>query len=69
MPMCDKELTATLESPAQPIGRVTVNVRCEGASPSTVFVQSQHTLFPDVGVVARPPNRTGISRRDADALR
>lgn len=33
MPMCDKELTASLESPAKPLGRVTVKVRCEGTSP------------------------------------
>ena len=38
MPMCDKELTASLESPAQPIGRVTVKVRCEGASPWTCLL-------------------------------
>ncbi|MBK5478866.1 flagellar basal body P-ring formation protein FlgA [Pseudomonas fluorescens] len=60
MPMCDKELTATLESPAQPIGRVTVKVRCEGASPWTVFVPAQVKLFRDVVVVARPLKRTGI---------
>ena len=28
MPMCDKELTASLESPARPLGRVTVKIRC-----------------------------------------
>ena len=60
MPKCDKELTATLESPAQPIGRVTVKVRCEGASPWTVFVPAQVKLFRDVVVVARPLKRTGI---------
>ena len=60
MPMCDKELTATLESPAQPIGRVTVKVRCEGASPWTVFVPAQVKLFRDVVVVARPMKRMGI---------
>ena len=60
MPMCDKELTATLESPAQPIGRVTVRVRCDGASPWTVFVPAQVKLFRDVVVVARPLKRTGI---------
>ncbi|TFY85566.1 flagella basal body P-ring formation protein FlgA [Pseudomonas kairouanensis] len=60
MPMCDKELTATLESPAQPIGRVTVKVRCEGASPWTVFVPAQVKLFRDVVVVARPLKRLGI---------
>ncbi|MCK6190394.1 flagellar basal body P-ring formation chaperone FlgA [Pseudomonas sp. EYE_354] len=60
MPMCDKELTATLESPAQPIGRVTVRVRCDGTSPWTVFVPAQVKLFRDVVVVARPLKRTGI---------
>jgi flagella basal body P-ring formation protein FlgA len=33
MPHCDKDLTASLESPAQPIGRVTVKLRCEGSAP------------------------------------
>lgn len=60
MPMCDKELTATLESPAQPIGRVTVKVRCEGSSPWTVFVPAQVKLFRDVVVVSRPLKRSGI---------
>ena len=60
MPMCDKELTATLESPAQPIGRVTVKVRCEGSSPWTVFVPAQVKLFRDVVVVSRPLKRGGI---------
>ncbi|MDQ0741913.1 flagellar basal body P-ring formation chaperone FlgA [Pseudomonas sp. W4I3] len=69
MPMCDKELTATLESPAQPIGRVTVKVRCEGASPWTVFVPAQVKLFRDVVVVARPLKRTGIIGYDDVALR
>ncbi|MDO4237601.1 MULTISPECIES: flagellar basal body P-ring formation chaperone FlgA [Pseudomonas] len=69
MPMCDKELTATLESPAQPIGRVTVKVRCEGASPWTVFVPAQVKLFRDVVVVARPLKRTGIIGDDDVALR
>ena len=48
MPMCDKELTGSLESPAQPIGRVTVRVRCDGSSPWTVFVPAQVRLFRDV---------------------
>ncbi|WP_339528571.1 flagellar basal body P-ring formation chaperone FlgA [Pseudomonas mucidolens] len=60
MPMCDKELTATLESPAQPIGRVTVRVRCDGASPWTVFVPAQVRLFREVVTVTRPLKRTGI---------
>ena len=69
MPMCDKELTATLESPAQPIGRVTVKVRCEGASPWTVFVPAQVKLFRDVVVITRPLKRTAIIDFDDVALR
>ncbi|AZF43975.1 Flagellar basal-body P-ring formation protein FlgA [Pseudomonas sp. R1-43-08] len=69
LPMCDKELTATLESPAQPIGRVTVKVRCESASPWTVFVPAQVKLFRDVVVVARPLKRTGIIGYDDVVLR
>src|SRR5450830_1952766 len=58
--VCDKELTASLESPATPIGRVTVKVRCEGSSPWTVFVPAQVKLFRDVVVVSRPLKRGGI---------
>ncbi|WPN60696.1 flagellar basal body P-ring formation chaperone FlgA [Pseudomonas sp. P9_31] len=60
MPMCDRELTATLESPARPLGRVTVKVRCEGASPWTVFVPAQVKLFRDIVTTTRPLKRTGI---------
>ncbi|MEB0048236.1 MULTISPECIES: flagellar basal body P-ring formation chaperone FlgA [unclassified Pseudomonas] len=60
MPMCDKELTASLESPGTPIGRVTVKVRCEGASPWTVFVPAQVRLFREVVTTTRPLKRTGI---------
>jgi flagella basal body P-ring formation protein FlgA len=59
MPMCDKELTATLESP-KPLGRVTVKVRCEGAAPWTVFVPAQVRLFRDVVTSARPLRRAAI---------
>ena len=37
MPLCSQQLDASLESPAQPLGRVTVRVRCDGAAPWTVF--------------------------------
>jgi flagella basal body P-ring formation protein FlgA len=60
MPLCDKELTATLESPAQPLGRVTVKVRCDGASPWTVFVPAQVRLFREIVTTTRPLKRTGI---------
>lgn len=60
MPMCDKELTATLESPATPIGRVTVKVRCDSAAPWTVFVPAQVRLFRDVVTTTRPLKRAGV---------
>ncbi|MGF6113877.1 flagella basal body P-ring formation protein FlgA [Pseudomonas frederiksbergensis] len=69
MPMCDKELTATLESPATPIGRVTVKVRCEGNSPWTVFVPAQVRLFRDVVTTTRPLKRAGIIEPGDVALR
>ena len=60
LPPCDKELTATLESPAKPIGRVTVKVRCDGISPWTVFVPAQVRLFREVVTSTRPLKRAGI---------
>ncbi|MGF0242277.1 flagellar basal body P-ring formation chaperone FlgA [Rhodococcus sp. IEGM1300] len=69
MPMCDKELTASLESPAVPLGRVTVKVRCEGSSPWTVFVPAQVRLFRDIVTTTRPLRRTGIVEPDDVTLR
>ncbi|MCW8275566.1 flagellar basal body P-ring formation protein FlgA [Pseudomonas sp. PCH199] len=69
MPMCDKELTASLESPAKPLGRVTVKVRCEGTSPWTVFVPAQVRLFRDVVTTTRPLRRTGIVEPEDVTLR
>lgn len=54
---CDRELAARLESPAQPVGRVTVRVQCEGSRPWTVFVPGQVRLFRDVVVANRPLQR------------
>lgn len=69
MPACDKELTATLESPAQPLGRVTVKVRCDGGSPWTVFVPAQVKLFREVVTSVRPLKRTAIIEPEDVALR
>jgi flagella basal body P-ring formation protein FlgA len=69
MPMCDKELTASLESPATPIGRVTVKVRCEGSSPWTVFVPAQVRLFREVVTTTRPLRRADIIEPGDVALR
>src|SRR5690606_6184086 len=41
---CDSDLTQRLESPAQPVGRVTVRVSCQGSSPWTLFVPAQVRL-------------------------
>ena len=60
MPACDRELTATLESPAQPLGRVTVRVRCEGSGPWTVFVPAQVKLFREVVTTTRPMKRDSV---------
>ncbi|MGA6106333.1 flagellar basal body P-ring formation chaperone FlgA [Pseudomonas solani] len=61
---CDRELTVTLESPAQPIGRVTVGVRCEGSTPWSVYVPAQVRLFREVIVVARPLRRGAVVNAD-----
>ena len=54
---CEVPLSARLESPAQPVGRVTVRVQCEGARPWTVFVPAQVRLFRPVVVTNRPLQR------------
>lgn len=60
MPTCSQQLDASLESPAQPLGRVTVRVRCAGSAPWTVFVPAQVRLFRDVVVMARPLKRESV---------
>lgn len=60
LPICDQALSITLESPAQPIGRVTTRVRCDGASPWTVFVPAQVKLFREVLVASRPLTRNHL---------
>ncbi|WP_137821648.1 flagellar basal body P-ring formation chaperone FlgA [Pseudomonas sp. D(2018)] len=73
---CDKDLTSQLESPAQPLGRVTVRIRCDGSSPWTVFVPAQVKLYRDVVVVTRPlrrgapigPQDVTVAERDVGTL-
>lgn len=57
---CDSDLSQALESPAQPVGRVTVRVSCEGSTPWTVFVPAQVRLFREVVVVTRPLKREAV---------
>ena len=60
MPLCDAPLSVTLESPAQPLGRVTTRVRCDGSSPWTVFVPAEVRLYRDVVVLTRPLKRMSV---------
>ncbi|MES2819779.1 MAG: flagellar basal body P-ring formation chaperone FlgA [Pseudomonadota bacterium] len=60
LPRCDRDLDIVLESPAQPIGRVTLRVRCEGSSPWSVFVPGQVRLYREVVVLSRPLKRDSI---------
>ena len=69
MPACDRELTATLESPAQPLGRVTVRIRCEGSAPWTVFVPAQVKLFRNVVTTTRPMKRDNVIAEGDVAMR
>ena len=69
MPGCDQQLAATLESPAQPLGRVTVKIRCEGTGPWTVFVPAQVKLLRDVVTVTRPLRRDTVISEGDVALR
>lgn len=57
---CDQPLTTELESPAQPVGRTTVRVSCEGSAPWSVFVPGQVHLFREVIVARRPLKRESI---------
>ncbi|MBJ9975465.1 flagellar basal body P-ring formation protein FlgA [Pseudomonas sp. S75] len=69
LPLCSQSLDASLESPAQPMGRVTVRVRCDGAAPWTVFVPAQVKLFRDVVVTTRPLLRESVIGEGDVALR
>ena len=57
---CDSDLTQSLESPAQPVGRVTVRVSCEGSTPWTVFVPAQVHIFRPVVLVKTALRRDSI---------
>ena len=62
-------LTTTLESPAQPLGRVTTRVRCDGSGPWTVFVPAQVQLYRQVVTAIRPLKRDSIVGEQDVALR
>ncbi len=60
LPLCGQPLTTTLESPAEPIGRVTLRVRCDGDTPWTVFVPGQVRLYRQVVIASRPLKRDNL---------
>ena len=60
LPLCQQPLTTTLESPAEPIGRVTLRVRCDGVTPWTVFVPGQVRLYREVVIASRPLKRDNL---------
>ena len=61
LPLCnDDALSASLESPATPVGRVTVRVSCTAPSPWRLFVQAQVSLYQQVVVSSRPLSRGGV---------
>ncbi|MDM9653628.1 flagellar basal body P-ring formation chaperone FlgA [Pseudomonas wenzhouensis] len=60
LPLCDQPLRTTLESPAQPLGRVTTRVRCDGSAPWTVFVPAEVRLYRPVVVLTRPLKRMSV---------
>ncbi|PKM30252.1 MAG: flagella basal body P-ring formation protein FlgA [Gammaproteobacteria bacterium HGW-Gammaproteobacteria-11] len=71
LPLCpEQSLNASLESPAEPVGRVTVRVSCE--SPTVrwrLFVPAQVSLFQPVLVLTRPlPRHSLISPADIAML-
>lgn len=65
---CDSDLTQRLESPAQPVGRVTVRVSCQGSSPWTLFVPAQVRLFRPVAVLKNPLKRDSVIGPDDIAM-
>lgn len=62
LPLCDQPLSTQLERPAQPLGRVTTRVRCNGSAPWTVFVPAEVHLYRHVVVLTRPLKRMSVIR-------
>lgn len=61
LPQCaDQDLSVSLESPAVPVGRVTVRVNCEGENRWRLFVPAQVSLYQNVVVAVRPLGRHNV---------
>lgn len=61
LPLCPADaLSASLESPAEPVGRVTVRLSCESEVRWRLFVPAQVSLFQEVLVITRPLGRHSL---------
>lgn len=60
LPVCDQDLNVSLESPEQPVGRVTLKVRCTGSNPWSIFVPAQVHIYRQVLLASRPLKRASI---------
>ncbi|GAA6131675.1 flagellar basal body P-ring formation chaperone FlgA [Halopseudomonas sabulinigri] len=61
LPVCpEDQLSAELESPDIPVGRVTVRLTCNSSSPWRLFVPGQVSLYQQVLVSARPLARNSL---------
>jgi flagellar basal body P-ring formation protein FlgA len=60
LPVCDQDLNVSLESPAQPVGRVTLKVRCTGSNPWSIFVPAQVHIYRQVLLASRPLKRANV---------
>ena len=77
LPFCSEPLQASLESPAQPLGRVTIRVRCDSQAPWTIFVPGHVNVYREVATALRSLPRNSIvqaadvqlSERDISSLR
>lgn len=69
LPLCPADaLLASLESPAEPVGRVTVRLSCESEVRWRLFVPAQVSLFQEVLVITRPLGRHSLIRSEDLAL-
>ena len=77
LPSCSEPLQASLESPAQPLGRVTLRIRCDSHAPWTIFVPGHVNLYQEVATAVRSLPRNNLiqasdvqlSERDVSSLR
>lgn len=61
LPLCPEgALSASLESPAVPVGRVTTRLTCDSEVRWRLFVPAQVSLFQEVVVAVRPLARQGV---------